>query len=173
MELTGVSSDFICDSSTFSAAMRDFISRQWARWPSLLLDDEDLPESPPTDWTFPGDSDEKMPGILTFCRDEQMDTFWDNNGYAIEPTSGEGPFAVFFSLATHPFYARNLVDVHEIRPLNKPSAEFQGTQLLLAQYIKATLLTPDDPSDDPFSQSVLRDFLTSLGGQQLAARLMG
>jgi hypothetical protein len=163
MELTGFSNDFVCDSSGFPGAMREFIGRQVARWPGLLLNEEAFGEAELAAWSLPDTRGEKYPDILTFCRDQDMNAFWDENGYALEPASGEGPFAIFFRVVSNPLYAQQLHGVRQTQPPDEPAGEFEGTQLLLAEYVATTLLTPADPREDPFSRDVLQDFLGAFG----------
>jgi hypothetical protein len=161
MELTGHSSDFVCDTATFARTMREFVGRQVARWPGLLFNEEPFGETELAAWSLPDTRGEKYPEIVTFCRDDAMNEFWEENGYGLEPASGEGPFAVFFRVVTDPLRAAELRGVHQTLPPDEPVGDFEGTQLLLGEYVPVTLLTPADPLEDPFSRGVVRDFLAA------------
>ncbi|MEV6756175.1 hypothetical protein [Streptomyces sp. NPDC051214] len=134
MEITGHSSDFIVDAS-LPAAMKNFVMRQHRHWPGMFLYGEPAPADFLAEWNLPEvDADDAYPGIVTFSAGQEMEDFWEENGYALN-SDGEGPFSVFYGLRPQPLRAAHTV----------------------------SLITPDDPATDPFSARVLRDFVESFG----------
>jgi hypothetical protein len=168
---TGFDNAFICGPS-FPHAAKRFAEAQLLRWPGLLLNEEPADAAQLASWSLPGaagqggeneEDEEDEDDLLTFCRDAGMNEFWDENGYALDPT-GEGPFALFFGRYTSdPLYARELKGVSQTREPGKTPMELEGVGLLLPEYYAVTLVTPDDPTDDPFSAGVLQDLLRSFG----------
>ncbi|MGW3295484.1 hypothetical protein ACWC9S_16050 [Streptomyces xiamenensis] len=161
MEPTGFPTEFICD-EFFPQLTRAFIQRQLERWPALLFDEERLDEEMISGWDFPDTTNATESEFITFCRDDEMNEFWDENGYATDST-GEGPFAVYFRRYADPLHAQRIEGVRQTRPDGREPLLLEGARLLLSTYYVVTLLTPDDPATDPFSRSVLNDFVRSSG----------
>lgn len=160
MEITGHSSDFIVDVS-FPTVMKQFVMRQHRHWPGLFLYGEPLPAHSLADWDLPeADDDDEYSGIVTFSAGQEMEDFWEENGYALN-TDGEGPFSVFYGLHPGPLRAAQVTGVQGPDP--EAVAAVEGTGLLLGEYFAVSLITPEDPAADPFSAHVLRDFLESFG----------
>ncbi|GAA3086946.1 hypothetical protein ACFQ0X_17955 [Streptomyces rectiviolaceus] len=160
MEITGHSSDFIADTA-FPAAVKQFVMRQQQRWPGLFLYGEPAGAESLADWKLPDDDDDDdYSGIVTFSAGQEMEDFWEENGYALDD-AGEGPFSVFYRLHPQPLRAGQVTGVQCTDP--EAAAAVEGTGLLLAEYFAVSLVTPEDPATDPFSGRVLVDFLESFG----------
>ncbi|WP_346135982.1 hypothetical protein [Streptomyces carpaticus] len=132
MEPTGAQTVFVAGGD-FPARVRVFIGRQLDRWPGLLLDEERFDRGMLGRWELPESPEDPYPECVTFCRDDAMNAFWEENGYDLD-ASGEGPFALFFRWRAAP-----------------PGAGVGG-------HWAVTLLTPDEPAVDPFSRSVVADW---------------
>ncbi|MGW5658486.1 hypothetical protein [Streptomyces humi] len=154
MDVTGHSTDFTVDAS-FPDAMRRFVTRARYRWPQLLLSGE--PVAQETDWRLPGPDDDYS-GIVTFSSGQEMEDFWEENGYALDG-SGHGPYAVFYRRRTGPLHATTVSGIRTDDP--DVVQAVQGTGLLMAEYYTISLLTPEDPAADPFSAAVVDDFVAS------------
>ncbi|MFJ4920270.1 hypothetical protein [Streptomyces sp. NPDC088725] len=157
MEITGSSSDFIADAA-LPAVMKRFIQRQLRRWPGLFLYAEPFAISDLTDWRLPDPDDDGFPNVITFSAGQEMEGFWEEHGYALN-SSGEGPFSIFYHLRAQPLRARRVTQVECADSEDTQAAE--GIGLLLSTYFTVSLVTPEDPARDPFSGSVLNDFLLS------------
>ncbi|WP_405647136.1 hypothetical protein [Streptomyces sp. NBC_00019] len=162
MDLTGHSTDFIVDAS-FPEAMRRFVRRGQQRWPCLFLYGEPLSPGAATDWRLPEAADDDYSGIVTFSSGQQMEDFWENNGYALD-SSGQGPYAVFYRRHEQPLHAAKVSDV---RTSSAEAAEaVEGTALLLSEYYAVSLVTPEEPATDPFSRGIVDDFVRSFGASE-------
>ncbi|MFG2649845.1 hypothetical protein [Streptomyces sp. NPDC048436] len=161
MEITGYSSDYIAD-LTFPVSMRRFVGRRHQRWPGLFLYGEPVSTQSLDDWKLPDDDDgdDDYSGIVTFSAGQEMEDFWEENGYALDGV-GEGPFSVFYRLHSQPLRADRVTGVRSVDA--EAATALEGTGLLLAEYYAVSLVTPDDPAADPFSGRVLADFLESFG----------
>ncbi|MGX1762353.1 hypothetical protein ACWIG5_36570 [Streptomyces lydicus] len=155
MDVTGHSSDFITDHA-FLAAMKKFTQHQARRWPGLFLDGEKVTEESLRDWQFPEDPEEDYSSIITFSAGQDMEDFWEDRGYALND-HGEGPFSVLYKRYPGVLHAHQVAGVQLTDP--EDSAVVEGTSLLLSEYFAVSLVTPEDPKTDPFSGSILRDFL--------------
>ncbi|WP_234543295.1 hypothetical protein [Streptomyces shenzhenensis] len=154
MDLTGHSTDFTVDAS-FPDAMRRFVARARRRWPQLLLSGE--PVAQEADWRLPESADDYS-GIVTFSSGQEMEDFWEENGYALDD-SAQGPYAVFYRRRTGPLHATT---ISGIRTDDSDIVQaVEGTSLLMAEYYTISLLTPEDPTADPFSAAVVNDFVGS------------
>lgn len=131
MHLTGCATDLVVDSS-FPYAMTRFVELSLRRWPGLYLCDRPFSADDLAGWRLP-ESEDEYAAIVTFSAGQEMEDFWEHNGYALDP-SGQGPYSVLYSLHQEP-----------------PSP-----------YWTASLVTPEDPATDRFSGQVLEDFLASL-----------
>ncbi|MGB8940986.1 MAG: hypothetical protein WCD21_12230 [Streptomyces sp.] len=159
MDITGHSSDFIVD-MTFPVAVQQFVARRRQRWPGLFLCGEPVAAAS-ADWELPAaDAGDDHPDIVTFSSGQEMEDFWDANGYALDGT-GEGPFSVFYRLHAQPLRAGRVTGVQCAD--HEPAAAAEGTGLLLGSHFSVSLVTPEDPATDPFSGRVLADFLESFG----------
>ncbi|WP_165984594.1 hypothetical protein [Streptomyces sp. YIM 98790] len=158
---TGFDTTFICGAD-FPARVRGFIQLQMERWPRFLFNEEELSTAGLASWTLPDTRGEKYPDILTFCKNAGMNDFWEENGYALD-ASGEGPFALFFRLHSDTLYAEELTGARQTVPADEDPYRLEGSSLLLTEYYTATLVTPENPREDPFSRSVVQDFLKSFG----------
>jgi hypothetical protein len=163
MDLTGHSTDFVVDAS-FPEGMRRFVRLGQQRWPDLFLYGEPLPPGAPADWRLPEPEDDGLSGIVTFSSGQEMEDFWEEHGYALD-AEGQGPYAVFHRHHAQPLQA-TVAGAHASSPEN--AAAVEGTGLLLSQYYAVSIVTPEDPGADPFSRSVVRDFLASFGGPTAA-----
>lgn len=150
MEPTGHSTDFVIGSG-FAGAARAFVAAQAARWPGLFLDGEPVTEDWALSWDPAGDPDAPYAEILTFSSGPEMEDFWEEHGYALN-AAGEGPFSLFHRLRRGPLGAR-------LSEGADTDVAVQGATVLLSQFHLVSLVTPDDPETDPFSASVLDDFL--------------
>lgn len=159
MDITGYSSDFIVD-TTFPAAVRQFVARRQQRWPGLLLCGEPVGAQSSAEWELPAVDDDDHPDIITFSSGQEMEDFWDENGYALDG-AGEGPFSLFYRLHAQPLRAGQVTAVRCAGP--EAAAAAEGTGLLLGAHFTVSLVTPQDPATDPFSGRVLADFLESFG----------
>ncbi|MFJ2818361.1 hypothetical protein [Streptomyces sp. NPDC087294] len=156
MDLTGHATDYLVD-ATFPEAMSRFVDHGRRRWPDAHVNGRPLPPQPARPWHLPEPEGDGYPDIVTFSSGQEMEDFWEENGYALD-AAGEGPYAVFHRL--HP-------TVQDGSPQAK-----EETALPPAGYYTVSLVTPDDPSTDPFSQTVVTDFEASLGdaGTRLRTR---
>ncbi|MFE0100182.1 hypothetical protein [Streptomyces sp. NPDC059009] len=162
MDITGHSTDFIVDLS-LPAAMRRFALRSQLRWPGLFLDGEAAGPAPALEsWNLPENSpDDTVPGLVSFSSGQDMEDFWEENGYALDE-AGEGPYSVFYRMRSQPLRADEVSGVRCPDP--EAAQAVEGTMLLLAQYYGVSLVTPEDPATDAFSAAVLKDFLDSFAG---------
>ncbi|MEV0529355.1 hypothetical protein AB0I66_38655 [Streptomyces sp. NPDC050439] len=160
MEITGHSSDFVVDAS-LPTAMKQFVMRRHRHWPGIFLYGEPVSAESLAAWDLPEvDADDEYSGIVTFSAGQEMEDFWEENGYALN-SDGEGPFSVFYSLRPQPLRAARVTGVQGADP--EAVAAVEGAGLLLGEYFAVSLITPDDPATDPFSARVLRDFVESFG----------
>ncbi|MEV0218685.1 hypothetical protein [Streptomyces sp. NPDC050704] len=159
MDITGHSTDFIVDAS-FPEAMHRFVRRGQQRWPGLFLYGEPLSSGAVEGWSLPEVEDDDHSGIVTFSSGQEMEDFWEDNGYALD-TSGQGPYSVFYRLHALPLHATTVSGVRAASPEAEDAVE--GTALLLSQYYAVSVVTPEDPAVDPFSRGVVNDFVESLG----------
>ncbi|MEV0324225.1 hypothetical protein ACIBKX_13240 [Streptomyces sp. NPDC050658] len=166
MEITGHSSDFIVD-TTFPSMVKQFAIRQHNRWPGLFLFGEPVGAESLAGWKLPEvadeddeNEDEDYSGIVTFSSGQEMEEFWEENGYALDGM-GEGPFSVFYRRHARPLHAGRVTGVRCADP--EAATAMEGTGLLLAGWYAVSLVTPDDPATDPFSARVLADFVESIG----------
>ncbi|MEU8783267.1 hypothetical protein [Streptomyces sp. NPDC048637] len=155
MDVTGYSSDFIIDHA-FPAAMKKFTQSQAQRWPGLFLDGEEVTAESLRDWQLPEDPEADYSDIVTFSDGQDMEDFWEDRGYALNDRS-EGPFSVLYKRYPGALHAHQVIGVQLTDP--EDSAAVEGTSLLLSEYFAVSLVTPEDPKADPFSGSILRDFL--------------
>ncbi|MEV8604823.1 hypothetical protein AB0465_33675 [Streptomyces griseoviridis] len=155
MDLTGHSTDYIVDAS-FPEAMRGFVRRGQLRWPGLYVYGEPLA----ADWRLPEVADDDYAGIVTFSSGQEMEDFWEENGYALD-ASGQGPYSVFYRLHPLPLSAATVTGVRA--GSEEAEAAVEGTALLMSRYYAVSLVTPDDPAADPFSRSVVAEFADSFG----------
>jgi hypothetical protein len=79
-----------------------FVRRRHQRWPGLFLDGEPLTSGALADWRLAEDDD--FSGIVTISSGQEMEDFWEDNGYALD-ASGQGPYAVFYRLHAQPLHA--------------------------------------------------------------------
>ena len=112
------------------------------------------------DWSLPEAEDDDYSGIVTFSSGHEMETFWEENGYALD-ASGQGPYSVFYRLHAHTLQAETVSGVEAESPEAIEAVE--GTSLLLSEYYAVSLVTPEDPAADPFSEGVVDDFVSSFG----------
>jgi len=161
MDITGHSTDFVVDSS-FPAAMRRFVRRRHQRVPGLFLYGEPLTADALANWGLPEADEEEddYSGIVTFSAGQEMEDFWEENGYALD-ASGEGPFSVFYRLHAKALRARTVAGVES--ESDEGAMAVEGTGLLLSEYFAVSVLTPEDPASDPFSAGVLSDFVEAFG----------
>ncbi|TPQ19735.1 hypothetical protein [Streptomyces sporangiiformans] len=160
MDLTGHATDFVAD-STFPAAMRRFVRRRHELWPGLFLQGELLVSGAlAADWCLTEVEDGDYSGVVTFSSGQEMEDFWEENGYALD-ASGEGPYAVFYRLQLEPLHAKTVTGVRSASP--EAATAVEGTGLLLSEYFAVSVVTPEDPASDPFSESVVNDFVASFG----------
>ncbi|MFI1308064.1 hypothetical protein [Streptomyces sioyaensis] len=157
MDITGYSSDFITDHA-FPGAMKRFTLRQVRRWPGLFLDGERVTAESLRDWQISENSDDDYSSIVTFSESQGMEDFWEDRGYALN-AQGEGPFSVLYKHYPDMLRAHQVAGVQLADP--EDSAAVEGTSLLLSEYFAVSLVTPEDPKTDPFSGSILRDFIDS------------
>lgn len=157
MDITGHSTDFIVDHS-FLAAMKRFTLRQVRRWPGLFLDGERVTAESLKGWQPSENPEDDYSSILTFSQSQSMEDFWEDRGYALND-HGEGPFSVLYQHYPGVLHAHQVTGVQLTDP--EDSAAIEGTSLLLSEYFAVSLVTPEDPKVDPFSGSVLRDFIDS------------
>lgn len=130
MEPTGHATDFVVGTS-FPDAMARFVRLSQRRWPGLFLCGRPLAADGTAGWRLP-ESDDAYADILTFSAGQEMEDWWEDNGYALDP-SGEGPYAVLYSRHRQP----------------------------LPQHYTVSLVTPEDPATDGFCDQILEDFLAS------------
>ncbi|MFJ8714958.1 hypothetical protein ACIRD9_17475 [Streptomyces violaceus] len=164
MDLTGHSTDFVVDTS-FPEGMRCFVRLGQQRWPGLFLYGEPLPPGAPAEWRLPEPDDDGFSGIVTFSSGQEMEDFWEEHGYALD-AARQGPYAVFYRHHAQQLHATTVSGVHVSSP--EAEAAVEGTGLLLSEYYAVSLVTPEDPDIDPFSRSVLNDFVASFGGSTSA-----
>lgn len=161
MDITGHATDYVMDTA-FPATMSHFVHRARQRWPDLHIDGSPaapVTPAPLTSWTLPPRApDDALPGLVSFSSGQEMEDFWEEHGYALDPT-GQGPYSVFYRLRQRPLHAGRLTGIRGAAP--EDAAATEGTSLLLASYYTVSLVTPEDPATDPFSASVLTDFLDS------------
>ncbi|TLS45924.1 hypothetical protein FE633_12260 [Streptomyces montanus] len=167
MDLTGHATDFVVD-STFPVAMRRFVRRRHVWWPGLFLQGEPLVSGAlAADWCLPEVGDDDCSGIVTFSSGQEMEDFWEEYGYALD-ASGEGPYAVFYRLQLQPLHATEVTGVRSACPEGATVVERTG--LLLSEYFAVSVVTPGDPATDPFSESVVSDFVASFGASDRSDR---
>ncbi|MEV5439694.1 hypothetical protein AB0K80_27335 [Streptomyces sp. NPDC052682] len=159
MDLTGHSTDFVVDAS-FPEAMRRFVRLGQQRWPGLFLCGEPFRSDVAADWRLPEPEDDDFSGIVTFSSGQAMEAFWEEHGYTLE-AAGQGPYAVFYRHHAQPLHAMTVSGIHVASP--EAEAAVEGTRLLLSEYYAVSVVTPGDPGDDPFSRSVVKNFLASFG----------
>ncbi|MFI2430299.1 hypothetical protein [Streptomyces sp. NPDC018693] len=129
MELTGYATDFIVDTSLPSAMVR-FVRSARRRWPGLYVDGEFLTNEAWQTWEMNLPKDDVTPAAVTFTSGQEMEDFWEENGYALDG-SGQGPYAVFYRRSQPPLEPGYVVSV----------------------------VTPSNPDTDPFSLVVMREFM--------------
>ncbi|MGW8553274.1 hypothetical protein [Streptomyces tubercidicus] len=155
MDITGYSSDFITDHA-FLVAMNKFTQRQAQRWPGLFLDGERVTAESLRDWELPEAPEGDYSSIVTFSDGQDVEDFLEDRGYALND-HGEGPFSVLYKRYPDVLHAHQVTGVQLTDP--EDSAAVEGTSLLLSEHFAVSLVTPEDPKADPFSGSILRDFL--------------
>lgn len=96
MDLTGHATDFVVDSA-FPEAMKRFVRSAQQRWPGLYMCGERLEPGAVADWQLPEPSGDYSE-IVTFSAGQEMEDFWQENGYALDST-GQGPYSVFLRFA--------------------------------------------------------------------------
>ncbi|WP_432135017.1 MULTISPECIES: hypothetical protein [unclassified Streptomyces] len=140
MELTGYATDFIVDLSLPSAMVR-FVRSARRRWPGLFLDGEYLTPEAWQTWELDPPQDATTPAAVTFTSGKEMEDFWEENGYALDPSSGQGPYAVFYRRSQPPLEPGFVVSV----------------------------VTPANPDTDPFSLEITREFMEAFEGERPGA----
>ncbi|MEY9876452.1 hypothetical protein ABH931_005962 [Streptacidiphilus sp. MAP12-33] len=155
MQLTGHSTDFVVGTG-FADAVRAFLAAQTARWSGLYFCGEPATADCADLWQPDAHAESEHPDILTFSSGAAMEEFWEEHGYAPN-REGEGPFSLFY------LHRRSLVrarlDDELLTDHPDLTAAVRGTTLLLSDFHLVSLVTPGDPETDPFSASVLNDFL--------------
>ncbi|GAA4301118.1 hypothetical protein GCM10023086_16910 [Streptomyces venetus] len=106
-----------------------------------------------------------LSGVVTFSSGQEMEDFWEGHGYALD-ASRQGPYAVFYRHHARAIQAKAVSGVRASCPA--AGAAVEGAGLLLAEYYAVSVVTPEDPVGDPFSRSVVRDFVASFGGPAAA-----
>ncbi|UIX31608.1 hypothetical protein [Streptomyces sp. GQFP] len=112
------------------------------------------------DWSLPAADEDGYSGIVTFSTGQEMEDFWEENGYVLDAL-GERPFSVFYRLHAQALRARTVAGVESVSAEGALAVE--GTGLLLSEYFAVSVLTPEDPASDPFSARVLSDFVEAFG----------
>jgi hypothetical protein len=142
------------------SAMRCFVQRGQQRWPGLFLCGEPLPPGASADWQLAAADPDDFSAIVTFSSGQAMEDFWEDHGYALD-ASGQGPYSVFYRLHPQPLRAKSVSGVRATSSAAEMTVE--GTGLLLSEYYTVSLVTPEDPAVDPFSEAILDDFVHSFG----------
>ncbi|MEZ6044908.1 MAG: hypothetical protein R3C11_04880 [Planctomycetaceae bacterium] len=92
------------------------------------------------------------------CRDEEMDEFWEENGYALMP-NGQGPFGVtIFNVENKPYSIMISQD-----PLNEERsipAEPLEAYLIGRNLICICVITPDSIDHDDFSKQIYDELMS-------------
>ncbi|MFJ6741393.1 hypothetical protein ACIQOU_21170 [Streptomyces sp. NPDC091279] len=157
MEPTGYSTDYIVDAS-FPESMRRFVYRAQRRWPAVYVNGQPLTSGSASAWSLPESPDDDYGSIVTFSSGQEMEDFWEENGYALDASS-QGPYAVFYR-----FHQRSLSagTVSGVRVGSREAEEAtEGVSLLMSEYYAVSLVTSGDPAADPFSQAIVEDFVES------------
>ena len=130
-----------------------------SKWPSALVlneSDEDDPfnGSLPRIEVLP-----KFNGELYFCRDEEMNDHWDENGYSLLD-DGEGPFAFIYSEKSNHNFSFEMID--DFTKFETTGIQCCSESVISAfgmNYFDLILITPADPKDNPFSKWLLESVI--------------
>ncbi|QDU78857.1 hypothetical protein Pla110_05610 [Polystyrenella longa] len=92
-----------------------------------------------------------------FCRDDEMDEFWENNGYEVMP-DGEGPFGI---LLCERFKGISTIEgFQESKPEDGTHPPDPYSTLLISNNLSVIdILTPGLVEEDPFSESIFKNIL--------------
>ncbi|MBW5482769.1 hypothetical protein [Streptomyces bambusae] len=154
MEFTGYATDLVLGGAPGDLFGR--LSPKLAeKWPAYLINGSDHRSFDFGSIAFDPEADPADSEIATFSRDLAMEEFWEEQGYALG-TDGEGPFAVFY----RPF--REFSVTVDRGTETGSGVDWHGAVLLVPEGFHVSLVTPEDPSSDPFSGWVRDTLLRSV-----------
>ena len=155
MEITGFDTVLMAPGPAAPGIAR-FLDRWRERWPGLLVGVDGITADACVPWT-PGEL--TLPpesGEVSVVRDEQMDDFWEAEGYALD-RHGEGPFLLLYRPCPRQGVRATVLD----DPYDHGTG-FRPYETVLASggMSLVTVVTPDD--DSPFSRDVVSTLLQHL-----------
>ncbi len=121
----------------FSFGLRD-------RWPQHLVNEEKCDR-----FDFEALREQVLAesaDVVTFSRDQAMEAFWEENGYAVDP-AGEGPVGLLYRVEE-----KVLLNAAQGSSSERGYAWTGCVSLPVGTYV--SLMTPDDPAECAFSEWV-------------------
>ncbi|AXE24702.1 hypothetical protein C0216_15670 [Streptomyces globosus] len=150
MDFSGYATDLVLGGSP-GDLFRRFSSKLAERWPAYLQNGADHRSFDFGAIVLDPEGDRGESEVATFSRDLAMEDFWEEQGYALG-ADGEGPFAVFYK----PFRQFSVKVDRGVEV--GTGADWHDSFILVPEGFHVSLVTPEDPSSDPFSGWV-RDVL--------------
>jgi len=152
MEITGYDNVVFTTAEPRGVTVR-FFEQLRSRWPAFLVDIDSQADRPAPGEIDPSSELPTERGEFSVVRDAAMDQFSDENGYALM-SDGEGPLLLIYERVPDVDYGLEGV----IEPASPPgevgvAAPYKAT-LCCREIWRFTLVTPNDPSQHSFSESL-------------------